>query len=41
MVLNKRTRFFHNGMYHIADLIEELDVEFMDQVDCEEFLNVP
>jgi hypothetical protein len=28
-------------MYHMADLIEELDVEFMDEVDCEEFLDVP
>jgi hypothetical protein len=28
-------------MYHMADLIEELDVEFMDEVDCEEFLAVP
>jgi hypothetical protein len=41
MVLNKRPKFCHNGMYHIADLIEELDVEFMDEVDCEEFLDVP
>jgi hypothetical protein len=28
-------------MYHMVDLIEELDVEFMDEVDCEEFLDVP
>jgi hypothetical protein len=41
MVLNKRTKFCHNGMYHMVDLIEELDVEFMDEVDCEEFLDVP
>jgi len=25
----------------MADFIEELDVEFMDEVDCEEFLDVP
>jgi len=24
----------------MADLIKELDVEFMDEVDCEEFLDV-
>ncbi len=40
MVLNKRTKFCHNGMYHMADLIEELDIEFMDEVDCEDFLDV-
>jgi hypothetical protein len=27
-------------MYHMADLIEELDIEFMDEVDCEDFLDV-
>jgi len=25
----------------MADVIEELDVEFMDEVECEEFLDVP
>jgi len=25
-------------MYHMVDVIEELDVEFMDEVECEEFL---
>jgi hypothetical protein len=25
----------------MADIIEELDVEFMDEMDCEEFLDVP
>jgi hypothetical protein len=41
MVLNKRTNFCHNGMYHMASLIEELDVEFTDEVDREEVLDVP
>jgi hypothetical protein len=40
-VLNKKTKFCHNGMYHMADVIEELDVEFIDEVECEEFLDVP
>jgi hypothetical protein len=41
MVLNKRTKFSHNSMYHMVDLIEELDVEFLDEVDCEKNLDVP